>query len=121
MHHIELGKKKDVKGIKIRANHMIQSRHLSPSLSFQLQGNLQMQLCIMQCVKPSGLGLLLCLGEHSWQIFAKHEQAWKHKELLTPPEWQDFCSMEMETNSNVETWEDTNYFLKFFLVLKPTN
>lgn len=33
MHHIELGKKKDVKGIKIRANHMIQSRQpLSLSL-----------------------------------------------------------------------------------------
>lgn len=37
MHHRELGKKTDAKGIMIRADHMIQSRHpLSPHLSLSV-------------------------------------------------------------------------------------
>lgn len=65
MHHRELGRKKDVKGIMIRADHIIQSRQPpspSLSLSFHLRGNLQIQLGIMQCVNPSGLGLFCVWG-----------------------------------------------------------
>lgn len=83
MHHRELGRKKDVKGIMIRADHIIQSRQPpSPSLSLFSSAR--------QFADPVGhyamcesfwSRTVLCLGEHSWQIFAKHEQAWKHKEL----------------------------------------
>jgi len=89
-------------------------------ISLSLQLAMLFADSITQCVNPSGLGLLLCLGRDSWQRFAKHRWAWKHNQLCQHHQMQDFCSMEVETSNHVGTQEDSSSFLKLVLVLEQT-